>query len=207
MSVIEQKASEPPQEETIEKRFIGARELLADSFRLGMQVYESGFLPDFIVGVWRGGSPVGIAVQELLDYFGVHTDHIAIRTSLYSGINERRRRVRVHGLGYVLDSVNHDHNLLIVDDVWDSGRSIKAVIEKLREKGRRNAPEDIRVATVYFKPGMSKVEGRPDYFIHETDKWLVFPHELQGLTLEEISRKQSIEGIRDKLEKYARKSG
>ena len=205
MSATEKKTIEPPQEKVIDKCFIGAQELLADSFRLGMQVYESGFLPNFIVGVWRGGSPVGIAVQELLDYFGVHTDHIAIRTSLYSGINERRRRVRVHGLGYVLDSVNHDHNLLIVDDVWDSGRSIKAVIDKLRQKGRRNAPRDIRVATVYFKPGMNKVEGRPDYFIHETDKWLVFPHELQGLTPEEVGRKQSIEGIRDKLHQYARK--
>lgn len=147
---------------------------------------------------------MGIAVQELLDYFAVHTDHIAIRTSLYSGINERRNRVRVHGLGYVLDNVSHDHNLLIVDDVWDSGRSIKAVIAKLREKGRRNAPEDIRVATVYFKPSMNKVEGQPDYFVHETDKWLVFPHELQGLTMEEIGRKQSVEGIRDKLEKYGK---
>ena len=63
---------------------------------------------------------------------------------------------------------------------------------------------DIRVATVYFKPGMSKVEGRPDYFIHETEKWLVFPHELQGLTPEEIGRKQSIEGIREKLANHAR---
>ena len=140
MSAIEEKTTAPPQEEAVEKSFIGAQDLLADSFRLGLQVYESGFLPNFIVGVWRGGSPVGIAVQELLDYFGVQTDHIAIRTSLYSGINERRRRVRVHGLGYVLDSVNHEDNLLIVDDVWDSGRSIKAVIDKLREKGRRNAP-------------------------------------------------------------------
>lgn len=207
MSAIEKKTVETPPAGVIEKRFIGARELLADSFKLGLQVYESGFLPNFIVGVWRGGSPVGIAVQELLDYFGVHSDHIAIRTSLYSGINERRRRVRVHGLGYVLDSVNHEDNLLIVDDVWDSGRSIKAVIEKLREKGRRNAPRDIRVATVYFKPGMNKVEGRPDYYIHETDRWLVFPHELQGLTLEEIGRKQSVEGIRDKLEKHSRKAG
>lgn len=204
MSAIEEKTTAPPQEEAVEKSFIGAQDLLADSFRLGLQVYESGFLPNFIVGVWRGGSPVGIAVQELLDYFGVQTDHIAIRTSLYSGINERRRRVRVHGLGYVLDSVNHEDNLLIVDDVWDSGRSIKAVIDKLREKGRRNAPADIRVATVYFKPGMSKVEGRPDYFIHETEKWLVFPHELQGLTPEEIGRKQSIEGIREKLANHAR---
>lgn len=203
MSAVE---SETPASGQVAKHFISARELMADSFRLGMQVYESGFRPSFIVGIWRGGSPVGIAVQELLDFFGVETDHIAIRTSLYSGINERRRRVRVHGLGYVLDNIDHDDGLLIVDDVWDSGRSIKAAIDKLRIKARRNAPKDIRVATVYFKPSMNKVEGTPDYFIHETDEWLVFPHELQGLSIEEIRTKQSVEGIRDKLEKYARQN-
>jgi len=190
-------------DDKVEKYFIGARELLADSFRLGMKVYESGFRPSFIVGIWRGGSPVGIAVQELLDYFGVETDHIAIRTSLYAGINERRRRVRVHGLGYVLDNIEHEDGLLIVDDVWDSGRSIKAVIDKLRIQARRNAPADIRVATVYFKPSMNKVKGKPDYFVHETDQWLVFPHELQGLSMDEILAKQSVEGIAEQLKTYS----
>lgn len=127
MSAIESDSIGAERPRTVEKYFIGARELLADSFRLGMQVYESGFRPSFIVGIWRGGSPVGIAVQELLDYFGVETDHIAIRTSLYSGIDERRKRVRVHGLGYVLDNIGHDDGLLIVDDVWDSGRSIREI--------------------------------------------------------------------------------
>ena len=199
MSAIEKGASEFAGQAGGDKQFITATELLTDSFQLGMQVYESGFRPDFIVGIWRGGSPVGIAVQELLDYFGVETDHIAIRTSLYAGVNERRRRVRVHGLGYVLDNINHDDKLLIVDDVWDSGFSIKAVIDKLRIEARRNAPEDIRVATVYFKPSKNKVAGRPDYYLHETGKWLVFPHEIKGLTEEEISRKQSIQPILEKL--------
>jgi hypoxanthine phosphoribosyltransferase len=48
--------------------------------------------PSFIVGVWRGGTPVGIAVQEILDYLGVQTDHISIRTSAYYGINKRKKR-------------------------------------------------------------------------------------------------------------------
>jgi hypoxanthine phosphoribosyltransferase len=63
------------------KRYIQEQELLEDSFRLAVQIYESGYRPDFIVGVWRGGSAVGIYVQECLQYLGVKTDHIAIRTS------------------------------------------------------------------------------------------------------------------------------
>ena len=111
-----------------EKQFISAEGLLEDSYRLAMQVLDSGFRPTFIVGVWRGGTPVGIAVQELLDYCGIETDHIAIRTSLYSRNNERGGHIRVHGMQYLIDTVSADDDLLIVDDVYDSGLSIDAVI-------------------------------------------------------------------------------
>ena len=168
------------------KQFIDAASLLEDSFRLGIQVLDSGFRPSFIVGVWRGGTPVGIAVQELLDFFGVKTDHIAIRTSLYKGIDERDREIRVHGLQYLVDTVEADRGLLVVDDVFDTGLSIQAVIEELRTRARRNTPTEIRVATVYYKPENNHTDRTPDYHVHETDRWLVFPHELQGLSIEEI---------------------
>jgi hypothetical protein len=81
----------------MKKTYISAQQLLEDSFNLGLQIYESGFRPDYIVGVWRGGAPVGIAVQELLHVLGVEADHIAIRTSSYLGIGERAKKVQVHG--------------------------------------------------------------------------------------------------------------
>ena len=170
----------------IEKQFISAEQLLDDSFRLGMQILESGFRPHFIVGIWRGGAPVGITVQELLDVFGIHTDHISIRTSFYKGIEQRDSRIRVHGLQYVIDNVNADEGLLIVDDVYDTGLSIAAVIDDLQSRARRNTPTEIRIATAYFKPANNRTDRVPDHFIHKTDAWLVFPHELNGLSREEI---------------------
>ena len=169
-----------------EKQFLTAQELLNDSFELGLRIFKSGFSPSFIVGIWRGGTPVGIAVQEILDHLGVKTDHIAIRTSSYYGINKRDKKVRVHGLDYVIRRANWKDDLLIVDDVFDSGSSIKAVIETLQKRMRRNLPEDIRIATPWFKPNKNVTEIIPDYYIHETDNWLIFPHELDGLTREEI---------------------
>lgn len=169
-----------------DKVYISAQQLLEDSFRLGLQILRSGFRPNFIVGIWRGGTPVGIAVQELLDYCGVPTDHIAIRTSSYSDIEKRNSRIRVHGLNYVVENANHEHALLIVDDVYDTGLSVRAILSHLERRARRNVPHDTRVATIYFKPGNNRTERIPDYFVHETDKWLVFPHELHGLTREEI---------------------
>ena len=170
----------------IEKKFISAQELLEDSVRLGSKVLQSGFTPHFIVAIWRGGTPVGIAVQELLDYFGIKTDHIAIRTSYYIGINQKGEQIRVHGLGYVVRNANAEDNLLIVDDVYDSGLSVQAVIASLTEEARKNTPHDIRIATIYYKPANNKTNRTPDYYLYETDAWLVFPHELNGLSGEEI---------------------
>tara|TARA_R110000868_G_scaffold106587_3_gene292234 strand:+ start:7843 stop:8397 length:555 start_codon:yes stop_codon:yes gene_type:complete len=170
------------------KTHLTADHLLADSFRLARQIFESGFRPTHIVGVWRGGAPVGIAVQEYLDYRGVHTDHIAIRTASYTGIGEQAE-VRVYGEGYLVDTLNAADRLLIVDDVFDSGRSIEALLKVLHAKCRRNFPAEAKIATVYFKPVRNKTELKPDYFLHETDDWLVFPHELCGLTPDEIADK------------------
>ena len=62
--------------------------------------------------------------------------------------------------------------LLVVDDIWDSGRTISAVKQRLDTAGAR-----YEVAVLHFKPGASKVEGRPDYFAAETDQWIVYPWE------------------------------
>ena len=169
-----------------EKIYLTAQDLLLDSFELGILIFKSGFRPSFIVGVWRGGTPVGIAVQEILDHLGVKTDHIAIRTSSYYGIDKREKKVRVHGLEYVVRNANWEDGLLIVDDVLDTGNSLKAILETLKARMRRNLPKDIRIATAWYKPKKNETDIVPDFYIHETDEWLVFPHELDGLTREEI---------------------
>jgi len=176
----------------VEKKYIGAEELLEDSFQLALKIYQSGFRPNFIVGIWRGGTPVGIAVQELLEYLDVHTDHIAIRTSAYEGIEQRSKQIRVHGLDYIIHTIDFEDALLIVDDVYDSGLSVKAVVDALQEKARKNTPHEIRIATVYYKPANNETDRIPDYFVHETDKWLIFPHEVTGLTREEIFKNKPI---------------
>jgi hypoxanthine phosphoribosyltransferase len=175
----------------VEKHFIAANELLQDSYHLGHLILNSGFTPNYLVGVWRGGAPVGIAVQEFLEYHGVSTDHIAIRTSSYDGINKRRDSVQVHGLHYIIENVNAGDNLLIIDDVFDSGHSVQAILDTIQKLSRRNTPS-MKVATVYYKPGKRKVEITPDFYVHETEKWLVFPHELDGLSEQEIRKNKPL---------------
>lgn len=186
-----------------DKVFLTANDLLSDSYSLGAKIYEDGCRPTFILGIWRGGSPIGIAVQELLEYCGVKSNHISIRTSSYRGIGQRDSKVLVHGLGYVVDNINVEDSLLIVDDVHDTGLSVQELIRQINLRCRKNTPHEIRVATVYYKPGKSKVDAKPDYFIHETDEWLVFPHELDGLSREEIlKQKPGVDAIKDMLLKH-----
>jgi hypothetical protein len=169
-----------------EKQFISAESLLRDSMQLAMQVLRSGFRPTFLVAIWRGGAPIGITVQEVLEYHGVHVDHISIRTSSYSGIDQQEKSVRVHALDYLVSRLEEHDRLLLIDDVFDSGRSLEAVLGELRQRCRRNLPGTIRIATVYYKPTRNRSSLKPDYFVNSTDRWLVFPHEIQGLSREEI---------------------
>jgi len=144
-------------------------------------------------------------VQEGLEYFGTPTDHIAIRTS-YSGAHRypemvsKAGQIRVHGLQYLLENLCSHHSMLIVDDVYSTGSSVKAVIDQLARKTRRNLPGDIRIATVWYRPTASTLR-TPDYYVHETDDWLVLPYELSGQSLDELrENRPELAGIFDRLE-------
>jgi hypoxanthine phosphoribosyltransferase len=173
----------------MDKTVLSAQELLEDSIELGIKVLESGFEPTMIIAIWRGGTPVGMAVQEVLSYCGIEADHIAIRTSSYVGVDERGA-VAVHGLNYIIKKICHDDRVLIVDDVFDTGNTIVAVIDELTRRARGNTPDDIRVAVPYFKPSRNETDMTPDYYLHETAEWLVFPHELDALTPEELRQQR-----------------
>ena len=186
----------------MDKLFIQSEELLKDSFNLAWQVYESGYRPNYIIGVWRGGAPIGIAVQEFLDVLGVPSDHIAIRTSHYKGIDERDSQVQVYGLNYVIKQVESEDSLLIVDDVHDTGISIQKIILDLQTACKKNTPE-IKVATPYFKPKKNKTDRKPEFYLHETEKWLVFPHELEGLSMDEIIEfKPELSDLAEKIKPF-----
>jgi len=170
----------------MDKTVLSAQDLLEDSFQLGVKVLESGFEPTLIIAIWRGGTPVGMALQEVMAYCGVDADHIAIRTSSYIGVDERGE-VAVHGLNYIVKKIRHDDRVLIVDDVFDTGNTIKAVIDELARRARGNNPAEVRSAVPWYKPTRNETDIVPDYYLRDTTEWLVFPHELDALTAEELN--------------------
>jgi len=185
-----------------EKQYLSAQQLLQDSFRLGADIIEDGFNPTMMIAIWRGGVPMGIAIQELLAWYGIETDHIAIRTSSYSGIDGHCAEIRIHGMNYLVENCTREDSLLIVDDVFDTGLTIQAVIAHLKEKARLNTPHDIRVAVPYYKPSRNQTDFEPDYFLHETSQWLKYPHSLEGLSIDEVAanRPELYAIIKDQLD-------
>lgn len=175
----------------MKKTFVQEQELLDDAYRLAVTIYESGYRPDFIVGLWRGGSTVGIYVQECLQYLGVPTDHIAIRTSYrgredYLNRIEQGGEIRIHGLQYLYETLEANHSLLIVDDVCSTGASIHTLINRLKAKTRRNMPE-VKVAAIYYRESHKAELLKPDYYLKETDDWLVLPYELSGVSRDDMA--------------------
>lgn len=166
------------------KLYLTADALLAAAVDLAFRVIDSGYRPDMVVGVWRGGTPVAIALHEVMTFAGILCDHIAIRTTSYSGIAERGS-VRVDGLDYVREHLAAGGKLLLVDDVYDTGLSLDTVLTELATLFADGKP-DCRIATPWFKPGNNRTTRVPDYFLYETADWLVFPHELAGLDDREI---------------------
>ena len=176
------------------KVFVDEESHILDSYRLGEKIFTDGFKPTFIVGLWRGGSAVALVVQECFAYLGVPTEHTTIRTS-YSGREQyeqsmrRFEGIRVHGKSYALETLRADDRLLIVDDVFRSGRHTLAVVDQLRLGLRRNMPREVRIATIW-KHAQSDAT-QLDYFLNETDRWIVLPYELSGLSSEELREHKS----------------
>jgi hypoxanthine phosphoribosyltransferase len=181
----------------MKKLFLDEENLILDSFKLGVKIFESGFRPTFIVGLWRGGSSVGIYVQECLQTLGVSTNHISLRTS-YRGqpsyqetVAAADAEIRVHGTQYLLENLNADDSLLLVDDVFSTGKSMEAVIGRLSRHLKRNMPSNVKIATLWDRPSFRESDQEPDFFQHQTDQWLVFPYEISGLTGAEIKEHKS----------------
>jgi len=167
-----------------EKLFVSANDLLNDAFHLGEKIVASHFYPDVLIALWRGGTPVAVAIDEWLTYKGIEHQHFAIKTRHYLGVDHRHDDILIEGLEPVVAALTAESTVLIIDDVFDTGLTLDKVVNTLR--ALRPGLTEIRLACPYFKPGNNQTQRLPDYYVHTTDQWIVFPHELSGLTPREI---------------------
>ena len=142
-----------------------------------------------IIGIWRGGASIAIAVQEYFAYLGIEIRHDSIKAASYVGIDEQHSTVRVNGTRCVADSICAGDQILLVDDVFDTGRTALAVKDALHQALEMDVSSTIQIACPWYKPDRREVDLRPDFYLYETSQWLVFPHELLGLNEGELKSK------------------
>lgn len=166
----------------IKKKFITPEQLYKDAYQLAHLILKSGYTPDVILVMWRGGSPVGIVVHEYLAYHGISTWHTVIKAESYTGIAARKKPL-LENISATLKQIKANTKVLVVDDIFDTGSTMACLKDHLKNK-----TANIKTATIYFRKD-SPAKDKPDFFLRKTASWIVFPHELVGLSHHEIKRK------------------
>ena len=171
----------------VDKCYIDARDYLRDIWRLGRQILESGWRPDTLLALWRGGAEVGVAVHEYLKAHGISPRHMPIKCFSYTGIGTSVAEVKFEHAKEVFDDIPHGSKVLVLDDVFDTGRTAAAIHDELGRRGY-----EMRMACVYWKPSRNLTGFSPDYHVRTIEDWIVFPHEIEGLTREEMAKKDPV---------------
>ncbi len=130
---------------------------------LAKKVKESGFEPEILIGISRGG---WIPTRILSDMLGVYRV-ASIGVVFYTGTAKTMEKPK---LTQDLNVDIREKRVLLVDDVADSGESLLLAKRKILELG----PSELRIATLHYKP-KSKI--KPDFFAEESSNWLVYPWE------------------------------
>ena len=173
-----------------EKLFIDANELYKKSIQLTDQIIESKFKPDAVIGISRGGCFPAISIHEYLNFKGISCDYHVVTAKSYSNNNVRQSEVFIDMSTHTQNCLKDCHHILIIDDVFDSGYTIMHLCNYLYKIGLTS--DKYKVATPYYKPNCNKTTIIPHYYIEKTQQWIVFPHELVGLTKEEVQNKSKI---------------
>ncbi|MEM2878102.1 MAG: phosphoribosyltransferase [Candidatus Hadarchaeales archaeon] len=155
------------------------------------QVIRSGYNPEIIIAVSRGGWIPGRVLSDILGNHNLAT----IRVEYYHGIYSTRDKPEIT---QPLSVDVKGRRVLLVDDIADSGNSLRMVKEHLVKMGA----SEVRVCTLYQKP-WSII--KPDFNVRNTDAWVCFPHE-RFETMEKLYARFMGEGMKEteikkKLEK------
>jgi uncharacterized protein len=154
------------------------------------RIRTCGFQPDVIVGVSRGGWVPARVLSDLLE----NSNLASVKVECYTGIGEASEAPK---LIQELVADVAGKRVLVVDEVADTGKSLKLVLQHIK----RRSPHEVKAATLYCKPPSVL---KPDFYEKETSSWVVFPWELKE-TVRKINQthKGNPANLKRELEKLA----
>jgi hypothetical protein len=179
------------------KEFVAYDTVRNNALKLASRIHEDDFIPDVIYVSLRGGAYLGNVISE---YFKMVRSgrrpvfYAAVVARSYENVR-KRHGVQVDGWTYSPEHLRAGDRVLLIDDIFDSGRTINHLVDVIMEKGIPR--EDVRIAVHDYKIRPSEQEElpfHPDYYCRkhvvekpEDDTWIHYlSHELVGLSESEI---------------------
>lgn len=166
-------------QETIDKqfRFLNWYDIDSTCLSIYSQMKSANYVPDAIIGLLRGGV---VPARIFADYFGIVLDFFALDVKLYDGIGVRKKEPVIR-YGFKHNDVE-GKKILVVDDIFDSGKTMHAVLDHFEGK-------DITTATLFWKETANK---KPNYYgdVVKHEEWLVFPWETMEFKKEMAEKMQ-----------------
>jgi len=168
-----------------------------NSLKLAHRIYSEGFIPDVIYVSLRGGAYLGNVISE---YFKIVRKnerpvyYAAVVARSYTDV-AKADKVMVDGWTYSPDHLRVGDKILLVDDIFDSGKTINHLAQIILDKGIPR--KDLKIAVhdyKYFTDKEVQLPFQPDYWcrkhdvsIHDDGYWIHYmSHELIGLTQSEL---------------------
>ena len=184
------------------KEFLPYDTVRNDALKLAHKIYHSGFFPDVIYASLRGGAYMANIISE---YFTIASKKFNHHPVLYAGVVARsysdiaqHTKVYIDGWTYPPENLRPGDKILLIDDIFDSGRTINSLVETLMNS--RGIPrDDIKVVVhdyKYFTYHEEQLPIQPDFYSRkfeitnpEENRWIHYlSHELVGLTEDELDK-------------------
>jgi hypoxanthine phosphoribosyltransferase len=185
----------------MEKHFLPYDVVRNNALKLACRIYRDGFVPDVIYVSLRGGAYLGNVISEYFKILrrrqeGRPVYYAAVVARSYTGVGEADD-IKVEGWTYNPEYLRIGDKVLLVDDIFDTGRTINHLTRIILEKGIPR--KDIKVAVhdyKYFIDKPSQLPIQPDYWCRkfelsgsDEDMWIHYmSHELVGLSEEELEK-------------------
>ena len=196
------------------KEFISPEQLRDSALKLAHKMYkEDNFVPDIIYVSLRGGAYMGNVFSE---YYKLIRKQAGDRPVFYAAVVARsyenmhlESEVRIDGWTYSPEHLRSGDKILIVDDIFDTGKTVNALVSVILSKGIPRS--DIKVAVYDYKVPLYKTTPRlpiqPDYYCRkhvlesaDEETWIHYMnHEFIGLTSDEIDHEYTDTEVRDIL--------
>lgn len=151
-------------------KFISWNDLEYYCDKIYAQMLKDNYRPDCIIGLLRGGI---VPARIFSDHFNILIDFFALDVKLYKGVNERMEKAKIKAFDGDVKG-----KILVVDDIYDSGKTMEAVLEHLRGK-------EVKTATIFWK---ESAKNKPDYYaeVAKENEWIVFPFEMAEFNREKV---------------------